>query len=327
MSNLALKTGDAEEEAARRFAVRLTRSVRETIRHSGDPVALQYLPDARELEVAPDERDDPIGDHAHTPVKGIVHRHPDRVLLKVSSVCAVNCRFCFRKMMLGTPEETLDEQEMQQALDYIAATPAIWEVILTGGDPLILSPRRLAGVLDRLEQIGHVKVIRIHSRIPVAAPERITGELCEALDREKPVYMVVHVNHAQELSDKAAEALRALHKGGVVLLSQSVLLRGVNDNAEALESLFRRLVELRIKPYYLHHPDKVPGTGHFRVGIAEGQALMRTLRTKASGLTLPTYVLDIPGGFGKVPLEGAYVETRGSATYITDHKGFQHIYA
>lgn len=327
MSNPAVSFDEDAEEAARRFAVRLTPSVRETIRHGRDPVALQYLPDGRELEIAPGERTDPIGDRAHSPVKGIVHRHPDRVLLKLSSVCAVNCRFCFRKTMLGTPEETLDEHDISQALDYIARTPAIWEVILTGGDPLILSPRRLAAVLDRLEQIEHVRIIRIHTRIPVADPERISASLCRVLDREKPLYMVVHVNHAQELSDKAANALRELHKSGVTLLSQSVLLRNVNDSVEALEALFRRLVELRVKPYYLHHPDRVTGTGHFRVEIETGQALMRALRAKSSGLTLPSYILDVPGGYGKVPLEQAHIEKQGDITYVTDHQGRRHIYA
>jgi len=328
MNSLARKPYDEDQqEAARRFPVRLTQAVIGTIRHESDPVALQYLPDPRELEIAPGELDDPIGDHAHSPVKGIVHRHPDRVLLKISSVCAVNCRFCFRKTMLGTPEETLDEEEITQALDYIAATPSIWEVILTGGDPLILSPRRLAGVLDRLEEIGHVKIIRIHSRIPVADPARISPPLLKALDRQKPLYIVVHVNHRQELADPAQKALRDLHKSGVALLSQSVLLKNVNDTVEALEALFRALTELRVKPYYLHHPDKVPGAGHFRVSIEEGQILMRALRAKTSGLALPTYVLDIPGGFGKIPLEDAYIERQGDFLYVTDHKGRRHLYA
>jgi len=318
---------DAEEEAARRFAVRLSPTVLENIRHDRDPVALQYLPDGRELEIAPDELADPIGDHTYSPVRGIVHRHPDRVLLKVSSVCAVNCRFCFRKTMLGTPEETLNEQDMQAALDYIAATPAIWEVILTGGDPLVLSPRRLGAVLDRLEAIDHVKIIRIHSRVPVADPARLTPALCKALERDKPLYMVLHVNHAQELATPVINALKKLNKIGIALLSQSVLLKDVNDSAAALETLFRRLAELRVKPYYLHHPDKVQGTGHFRVSIAEGQALMRTLRARVSGLALPTYVLDIPGGYGKIPLESAYIEEKNGVTSVIDHQGRTHLYA
>lgn len=329
MSNAALKEPPAEEalaEAAARFAVRLTRAVQDSIIHKDDPVARQYLPDARELEIDPAELADPIGDHPHSPVKGIVHRHPGRVLLKIASVCAVNCRFCFRKTMLGTPGETLDRAEIDAAIAYIASHAEISEVILTGGDPLILSPLRLQEVLDRLEALPHIGVLRIHSRVPVADPGRITKALCRALARTKPLYLVIHVNHAQELTPDARQALASLHKSGAVLLSQSVLLKGVNDSEDALFALFHLLTTLRVKPYYLHHPDLVPGTGHFRVSVEAGQLLMQRLRARLSGLALPSYVLDIPGGFGKVPLERSAVAEYKEGLLITDPAGRQHRY-
>lgn len=313
-------------EVRHRFPERLTNAVSETIKNDSDPVALQYLPDLRELDVRPEERPDPIGDHAHSPVKGIVHRHQNRVLLKASSTCAVNCRFCFRKTMLGTPEETLNSAELESALSYIETHTEIGEVILTGGDPLILSQRRLADIMDRLEQIHHVKIIRFHSRVPVADPARLDREFCALFSREKPVYMVVHVNHAQEITPQVKKALQNLLKNGVLLLSQSVLLKGINDNPEALENLFERLAEMRVKPYYLHHPDLVPGTSHFRVSIEKGQQLMHTLRARVSGLAMPSYVIDIPGGFGKVPLENAYIRRLEKGYEIRDHHGRSHIY-
>lgn len=322
-----MNEAQAREEAVRLFPERISEAVRDSIVSPGDPVALQYVADPRELIVAPEERTDPIGDRTHSPVKGIVHRHPDRVLLKAASVCSVHCRFCFRKTMLGQEEETLSDAEMGRALDYVAQSPSVREVILTGGDPLVLSVRRIAGIFGRLDAIAHVKCIRIHSRVPVADPARVTPALCALMERVKPVYIVVHVNHAQELTDAAVAALRALRRGGAVLLSQSVLLKGVNDDARVLEELFLRLVELRVKPYYLHHPDLVPGTGHFRVSIARGRELMRALRALVSGLAVPSYVLDIPGGYGKVPLEAEWAACAEDGTAaVCDHRGTIHAY-
>jgi len=292
-----------------------------------DPLALQFLPDPRELETAPDERADPIGDDAHSPVPGIVHRYPDRVLLKVTGVCAVYCRFCFRREMVGPGAPSLMEPgALDAALAYIAATPDVWEVILTGGDPLVLAPRRLEEVLSRLAAIAHVKVIRIHTRVPVAAPERITPALVAALKGPKAVWVAVHANHPRELTPEVGAALGRLADAGIPLVSQSVLLRGVNDDAATLAALFRGLVELRVKPYYLHHPDLAPGTGHFRLGIGEGQALMRQLRGALSGLALPTYVLDIPGGAGKVPLTPDHLMPAGDRLAVTDNCGGVHLY-
>ena len=295
---------------------------------AADPIARQFLPDLRELTIAPEELADPIGDEVHAPVKGIVHRYPDRVLLKPLLTCPVYCRFCFRREAVGPGSDALTATELAQALDYIRARPEIWEVILTGGDPLMLSPRRLGQIVGALDAIPHVGVIRLHSRVPVADPKRVTPALIASLQsRSAAVYLAVHCNHARELSPAALGACASLSAAGIPLLGQSVLLRGVNDSVEALSALMRALVRARIKPYYLHHGDLARGTGHFRTSIAEGQALMRALRGRLSGLAQPTYVLDLPGGHGKVPVGPSYVtETEGGSYLIEDPWGERHLY-
>lgn len=320
---------DPLQAVAARYAVAITPAMRGAVDPADpdDPVARQFYPDARELETRPEEDADPIADEPYSPVAGIVHRHRDRVLLKASGVCPVYCRFCFRRETVGPQAGILSGEALEAALGYIAEHPEIWEVILTGGDPLILSPRRLSAVLDRLEAIPHVAVIRLHSRVPVVAPERIDDAMLAALDRDKAVWLAVHTNHANELTGAARTALRGLSRRGVALIGQTVLLRGVNDDAATLEALFRALVALRVKPYYLHHPDLAPGTGHFRLDIADGQAIAADLRARASGLCQPLYVLDIPGGAGKVPLaDGAARPAKDGGWHVRDHAGLWHGY-
>ena len=316
----------ALKNVASRYAVAITPAVIDLIDTADphDPIALQFVPDERELESQPEERADPIGDDAHSPVPGVVHRYPDRVLLKVVNVCAVYCRFCFRREMVGPGRGALTGAALTAALDYIARTPQIWEVILTGGDPLLLPPRRLEEVMTRLAAIEHVKVIRLHSRIPVVAPELITPALLRALRSGKAVFMVLHVNHPRELSDEARATCARVIDAGIPMLSQSVLLRGINDDVETLGALMRTLVECRIKPYYLHHADLASGTAHLRLSIVEGQALMRALHGRYSGLCKPHYVLDIPGGHGKSPIGPVYLSADGNQ--ITDFKGARHVY-
>ena len=294
-----------------------------------DPIARQFIPDARELDSHPNERADPIGDHEKSPVPGLVHRYPDRVLLKLSGVCPVYCRFCFRREMVGPGAgTTLSDAEIDAALGYIRARPAIWEVILTGGDPLILSARRIRAVTQALAVIPHVKVLRWHTRVPVVTPERITTDLVDALkSTPQAVYVAIHANHARELTTPARAALARLVEAGVVLVSQTVLLAGVNDNANTLEALMRAFVETRVTPYYLHHGDLAPGTAHFRTTLARGQALMAELRGRLSGIAQPQYVLDIPGAHGKVPVGPGYVLSDGAGAYtITDPSGQTHRY-
>lgn len=313
-------------DVAKRYAVSITPAMRQLITHPDDPVGRQFVPTGAELLITPEERADPIGDDPFTPVKGITHRYPDRLLLKPMHLCPVYCRFCFRREVVGPGEGMLSAAETDAALDYIRAHPEVWEVIFTGGDPLLISPARLRPLMEALDTIEHVKVIRFHTRVPVVDPARITDELVAVLGTETPVWVVVHTNHAQELGDTARAALRRLTRAGIPLLSQSVLLKGVNDTPEALENLFRTLVANRVKPYYLHHGDLAQGTSHFRTTITEGQDLMRGLRGRLSGTCQPTYVLDIPGGHGKVPIGPSYLDGTGAAGLVTDPWGTQHLY-
>ena len=297
-------------------------------RAADDPLTRQFLPDERELVALAHEADDPIGDRRFSPVAGIVHRYPDRVLLKVAHACPVYCRFCFRREMIGRKGHALSADELGHAVAYIRAHPAIWEVILTGGDPLSLSARRLAAVLRQLATVGHLDVLRIHSRVPVVAPDAVDSALVTALTQSLPVYLAIHVNHPDELTAPVVAAIDRLRTGGITLLGQTVLLKGVNDRADVLATLFRKLVRLRVRPYYLHHPDLAPGTSHFRVPIEAGQAIMQALRGTLSGLCLPTYVLDIPGGFGKVPIGPAYVggKSADGSREVMDSHGVRHRY-
>ena len=320
----------ALERVAAQYAVAITPAMATLIDRNDprDPIGRQFVPDPAELDIRPEESPDPIGDLAHSPVEGVVHRYPDRVLLKLTHVCAVYCRFCFRREMIGPDAKPLTLRQFDAAFDYISAHPEIWEVVLTGGDPLVLSARRLKQVVSRLAAIGHVKVIRVHTRVPVADPRRITGELVRALKAKgKATYVVLHANHARELTDAAREACARLIDAGIPMLSQSVLLAGVNDDPRTLSALMRALVECRIKPYYLHHADLAPGTSHMHTSIQHGQELMRALRGRLSGLCQPTYVLDIPGGHGKSPIGPNYLARDDAGGYrIEDFNGGLHCY-
>jgi lysine 2,3-aminomutase len=320
----------ALERVAAQYAVAITPAMNELIDRNdpNDPIARQFVPDAAELQTTPEELSDPIGDHPHSPVEGVVHRYPDRALLKLTHVCAVYCRFCFRREMIGPGANALTPEQLDAAFDYIAAHPEIWEVILTGGDPLVLSPRRLRTVVSRLSEIEHVKVIRVHTRVPVVDPARVTSELVRTLKAKgKATYVVLHANHARELTEEAREACARFVDAGIPMLSQSVLLKGINDDPQTLGALMRAFVECRIKPYYLHHGDLAPGTSHLRTTIAEGQALMRGLRGRTSGLCQPAYVLDIPGGHGKSPIGPNYLSADGEGrTQVEDFNGAHHCY-
>lgn len=320
----------ALKQVAAQFAVAVTPHLQSLIdpADAKDPIARQFLPDAAELDVREHEREDPIGDDAHSPVPGIVHRYPDRVLLKLVNVCPVYCRFCFRREMVGPGSKGLSADQLDAAIDYIAQHPAIWEVILTGGDPLIVSPRRLKAVIAKLNAIPHLGVIRVHSRVPVVDPARISDAMIDALKSSgKAVWLLLHANHAREFVPEATAAIRRLVEAGVPMLGQSVLLKGVNDSPAALTDLFRAMVAHRIKPHYLHHGDLAKGTSHFRLSLEEGQMLMRRLRGHTSGLLQPTYILDIPGGHGKVPVGPGYAEPNEDGSWaVTDPWGCSHRY-
>ncbi len=294
------------------YATAITPAIAALIDRSdpADPIALQFVPTSAELDVLTEELPDPIGDKAHEPVEGIVHRYPDRVLLKIVSVCPVYCRFCFRREMVGPDKDgNLTPAELENALAYVRTHPEIREVILTGGDPFMLSTRRAEALTRALETIAHVKVIRWHTRMPVADPERVSDAFVGAIrSRTKAVFVAVHCNHARELTQQARAALGRMADAGIQLLGQSVLLKGVNADIDTLAELMCALVESRVRPYYLHHPDLAQGTSHFRLGVEQGQALVRELRDRVSGLAQPQYVIDIPGGVSKALASPSDVE-------------------
>ena len=331
-----VQTGAADSisDVAARYAVAITPAMQALIASGDpdDPIARQFVPSALELVTTPQERADPIGDETHSPLPGLVHRYPDRVLLKLVHVCPVYCRFCFRRETVGPANEKAPPAiDLDAAVAYIAARPAIWEVILTGGDPFMLSARRAAEVTQALAAIPHVKVLRWHTRVPVADPARVTPEFVDALRAPgMATYVAIHANHPRELTPDSLGAIARLADAGIVLLSQTVLLRGVNDDAAVLAELMRAFVAARVKPYYLHHPDLAPGTGHFRLSLAEGQAIVRALRGHVSGLCQPTYVLDIPDGFGKVPIGPDYLTpedgSRSGRVRVEDFRGASHVY-
>ena len=321
---------DALNAVAARYAVAISPAMAALIdaRDPADPIGRQFVPSAAELHSLPAEHSDPIGDAIKSPVPGLVHRYRDRVLLKIVGVCPVYCRFCFRREMVGPDAGTnLSDAEIDAALAYIREAPGIWEVILTGGDPFLLSERRVRSLMRALDGISHVKIVRWHTRVPVVAPEMVSEAFVAALaDTSKTVIVGVHSNHPRELTSEAQAALARLAGAGIPMVSQTVLLRGINDDAATLEDLMRRFVENRVVPYYIHHGDLANGTAHFRVPIADGIALVQDLHRRLSGLAQPDYVLDLPGAFGKVSLLSAGVRPGPDGWEITDTHGRMHTY-
>ena len=314
------------KEISHHFSISITKEMSELITSPDDPVGMQFIPQKEELNTYKEEMEDHNGDLVTSPVKGIVHRYPNRVLLKPVHICPVYCRFCFRREMIGPGSEFLDKADLEQAIDYIRKHEEIWEVIITGGDPLILAPSKLEPIIAMICDISHVKVLRLHTRIPIVDPARVNDELIRVLKMKKPTYIVIHSNHVQEITDAGRAAIDKLADNGIPLLSHSVLLRGINDTKEALTDLFQALVELRVKPYYLFHGDLVKGTRHFRQTIEKGQQLMAALRGDISGLCQPTFVMDIAGGLGKSPIGPNYVEKTDGGYHIRDYNGEQHFY-
>jgi len=279
-----------------------------------DPIRLQAVPDARELVVAPGERHDPIGDRAHSPTPLLVHRYPDRALLFPTLRCPMFCRYCFRKVALNEDAPRL-RALMPDALAYLTAHPSVREVILSGGDPLMLSDDLLAWVLDAVRSVASVRRLRVHTRMPVTLPMRVDASLARILAAARPLALVTHFNHPRELTPQARAALGHLVDAGIAVSNQAVLLRGVNDRSETLAALFEGLLEWQVRPYYLHHLDLTVGTSHFRVSLDAGLALTRALRGRISGLANPLYVLEIPGGGGKVPVDSGWVTPEATGVW------------
>lgn len=317
----------ALKQVAARYALAITDEMRDISHH--EAISMQFVPTPSELIETKDELSDPIGDDTHSPLKGLVHRYPDRVLIKITTLCPVYCRFCFRREQVGNKNDaTLSQEQLAAIYSYITANPDIYEVIFTGGDPLILSARRLSDIMQQLALISHVKIIRFHTRVPIVIPQKITPSLLKALKVQgKTTYLAVHSNSHHEWGAAQAKAINKLADSGIPLLGQTVLLKGINNSSEALKKLFQTMIENRVQPYYLHHPDKARGTSHFRVTIKEGQAIMKELRGRISGFALPTYILDIPQGAGKIPLTPSYIASEDKTSYeLLDPHGNSHAY-
>lgn len=272
------------------------------------PIRLQIVPREDELHSAPDEADDPVGEEKTSPVPGLVHRYPDRVLLLVTNRCACYCRYCTRSRLVSEARGAAFHPRIGAALRYISEHNEVRDVIVSGGDFLTFGDAQIADVLARLRAIPHVELLRIGSRVPVFLPQRITPELCEILRRNGPIWMSIHCNHPRECTAETAAALERLALAGVMLGNQSVLLRGVNDDAETMRELVHRLLMMRVRPYYLYACDKIRGSAHFRVPVARGIEIIRSLRGWTSGCAVPQFVIDAPGGGGKVPVNPDYIE-------------------
>jgi len=272
------------------------------------PLRKQLIPREGEMHVAPEEMLDSLGEDAHSPVPGLVHRYPDRVLFLVTDRCAAYCRYCTRSRLVSNAQDYNFHPEFEQGLRYIESHPEVRDVLISGGDPLLLADRKLDHLLSRLRAIKHVEFIRIGSRIPVFLPQRITPELCEIFKKHGPIWMSIHVNHPKECTQELKDACERLSYAGVPLGNQSVLLRGVNDDVDVMRALVHRLLRMRVRPYYLYACDLITGSAHFRVDIRQGIEIIRGLRGHTTGYSIPQLVIDAPGGGGKVPINPEYVE-------------------
>jgi lysine 2,3-aminomutase len=294
------------QEAVNNFEFRISPAMVDLIQEPGDPIWRQYVPDLAELEVV-DGTPDSLNEEGDSPVPNITHRYPDRALFLVSPVCAAYCRFCTRRRKVGDPEK-IPMSQLESAFQYLEEHSEIRDVILSGGDPLLLSDRRLNLILQRLRSIPHLEIIRIGSRIPCHLPERITPELCALLKKYHPFYINTHFNHPSELTPAAVKGLGMLADAGIPLGCQTVLLRGVNDDVDVMKELMQRLLAARVRPYYIYMCDNVAGVEHFKTTVEKGLEIIEGLRGWTSGLAVPHFVIDAPGGGGKIPLLPEYVE-------------------
>lgn len=319
---LAGRLGIEDEQLApviRRYPMRITPGYLRLVEAPGDPIWRQCIPDPAEL--CDDQQADPLHEERLSPVPGLIHRYPDRVVWVVSGECAVYCRFCMRKRQVGCMVSRHSEDPFSEPLRYISETPAIRDVILSGGDPLLLDDEQLEEILARLAAIPHVEMVRIGTRTPVTLPERITARLCRMLKRYHPLYVNTHFNHPREVTAEAAKACARLADAGIPLGNQSVLLAGVNDDPAVMTRLMQLLLSIRVRPYYIHQMDLVRGTGHFRTPVATGLEILTALRGNTSGMATPHYVIDGPGGKGKIPLLPDCVSRRGDLWLLRTYTG------
>lgn len=305
-----------------RYYQALARSMDPTV----DPIAAQFVPQDDEHRILPYEDSDPIGDRRYTVAPRLVHHYADRALLLVNDRCAVYCRHCFRRHFTGYGGGRITETELEAACDYLERTPAVTEVLLSGGDPLMLGDAELCAVIDRLRRARPDCLIRVCTRLPVVLPSRITEAFAEALGNRRPAWVVVHANHPRELTAEFRTAVNRLLRAGIPVANQSVLLRGVNDQVETLQELFSTLIRVGVRPYYLFQGDLAAGTAHFRTTIERGLELMRELRLRMSGLALPTYAVDLPDGGGKVPVESALIRIEDASYVLRGPDGREYRY-
>jgi lysine 2,3-aminomutase len=309
VDELSLKLGiDLSElkEVVKKYPMRINPYYLSLIKEKGDAVWRQCVPDVREFD-DPDGMEDPLHEEKDSPVPGLTHRYPDRVLLLISNQCTMYCRFCTRKRKVGDPAKRITREQIMQGIAYIRSHPEIRDVILSGGDPLMLKDTMLEFILKQIRKISHVEIIRIGTRVPCALPQRITPELCSMLGKYHPLYINVHFNHPNEITPESREACEMLADAGIPLGCQTVLLKCVNDSPKVMKELMHKLLLMRVKPYYLYQCDFVRGVNHFRTKVAKGMEIIGALRGHTSGLAVPHYVVDAPGGGGKIPLQPDYL--------------------
>lgn len=274
------------------------------------PIRLQSVPQGYELETTPEEMADPCGEDKNSPVHGLVHRYPDRVLFLVNEMCAMYCRYCTRSRMVGDGNRTLSMQTYEAAFDYIRSNKKIRDVLISGGDPLTLSDKVLEHIIKTLKSIPHVEFVRIGTRIPVTLPQRVTNELVTMLKQYSPIWMSIHFNHPKEITKRVKFACDLLADSGIPMGSQTVLLKGINDKPSVMKKLVHELLKIRVRPYYIYQCDPILGSKHFRTPVSTGIDIIEKLRGHTTGYAVPTYVIDGPGGGGKIPLTPNYVVSR-----------------
>lgn len=315
------RLSEKECNVASQYPAQISGYYEKLIKSPGDPVWMQCMPDSRELN-DPGQSPDPLNEMSLSPVPGLIHRYPDRVVMLVSNRCPVYCRFCMRKRLIGNSlVSAINETDFDAAIDYISSRTEINDVILSGGDPLMLSDETLYHMLLRIRSISHISVIRIGSRVPVTLPERITTDLCRILKQFHPLYINTHFNHPVEITNESSLACSLLADSGIVLGNQTVLLKGVNDDVDVMRKLMTGLLKIRVKPYYLHQMDLVKGTAHFRTPVSKGIEIINGLRGHVSGLAVPHFVIDLPGGKGKVAVVPEIMERRGDELIFKTYDG------
>ena len=294
------------EAVIKKYPMRINPYYQSLIKKKDDAIWKQCIPDVQELE-DPEGLEDPLCEERDSPVPGLTHRYPDRVLLLVSNQCAMYCRFCTRKRKVGDPFKRITKEQIMKEIEYIREHSEVRDVLLSGGDPLLLSDAYLEWILKEIRKIPHVEIIRIGTRVPCALPHRITPELCEMLKKYHPLYVNVHFAHPDEITELSAEACNMLANAGIPLSSQTVLLKGVNDDPEVMKMLMQKLLQIRVRPYYIYQADMTKGINHFRTKIEKGLDVIKAIRGWTSGLAVPHFVVDSPGGGGKIPILPDYV--------------------